>query len=307
MSVARYRYVHPDARLPSVRIPQHILCDLETELPTVDVGEGDTAYAKDSDKLFKRAASAWVNIVTAANVSNTPAGNISATDAQAAINELDAEKVAKAGDTMSGLLSWGATNPVPAARLRHLDGKEAAANVVDTLYLNYGAAGKGVQIGDSGTDHPLVVYGSTKAHPVAAAFAYDAYSTAAGVYTLQWAVTRFNTTSTIVLQSTNEQVKVTEAAYYDVVANAVATLTAGAAVGLDIYRFNSSGVQQESRGAIFYNTHASASRTMSLAYESAFSAAANDYFVVKLTTLAGTVTPYTAETTGSDLIITRLN
>ena len=62
MGVARYRYAHTEARLPSARIPQHILCDLQTELPTVDVGEGDTAYAKDSDKLFKRTASTWVEI-----------------------------------------------------------------------------------------------------------------------------------------------------------------------------------------------------------------------------------------------------
>lgn len=43
-------------------------------------------------------------LVDAANVQTTPAGNLSATDAQAALTELDTEKVAKAGDTMSGSL-----------------------------------------------------------------------------------------------------------------------------------------------------------------------------------------------------------
>jgi len=68
MGVARYRYAHTEARHPSARIPQHILCDLEAELPTVDVGEGDTAYAKDSDKLFKRTGAAWVEVAGGGSV-----------------------------------------------------------------------------------------------------------------------------------------------------------------------------------------------------------------------------------------------
>jgi hypothetical protein len=43
---------------------------------------------------------------TASTVSNTPAGNITAVTVQAAINELDTEKVAKAGDTMTGDLEF---------------------------------------------------------------------------------------------------------------------------------------------------------------------------------------------------------
>jgi hypothetical protein len=43
---------------------------------------------------------------TASQVTNTPAGNVAATTAQAAINELDGEKVAKAGDTMTGPLAF---------------------------------------------------------------------------------------------------------------------------------------------------------------------------------------------------------
>ena len=41
---------------------------------------------------------------TALTVPNTPAGNLSAATVQAALNELDTEKVKKSGDTMSGLL-----------------------------------------------------------------------------------------------------------------------------------------------------------------------------------------------------------
>lgn len=46
---------------------------------------------------------------TATQVTNTPSGNIAAVTAQAAINELDTEKVAKAGDTMTGDLAFGGT------------------------------------------------------------------------------------------------------------------------------------------------------------------------------------------------------
>jgi hypothetical protein len=45
-----------------------------------------------------------VSADTAAGTSFAPAGNIAATDVQAAIQEVDAEKVAKAGDTMTGTL-----------------------------------------------------------------------------------------------------------------------------------------------------------------------------------------------------------
>ena len=45
-------------------------------------------------------------------------------------------------------------------RARHIDGKADVTTVLDTLHLQYSAVGKGVWIGDSGTDHPLIVYGS---------------------------------------------------------------------------------------------------------------------------------------------------
>ena len=45
----------------------------------------------------------------AAAISNTAAGNIVATTVQAAINELDTEKVAKSGDTMTGNLNFSGT------------------------------------------------------------------------------------------------------------------------------------------------------------------------------------------------------
>ena len=48
---------------------------------------------------------------TAGTITFTPAGNIAATDVQAAIVELDSEKVAKLGDTMTGNLIISKSNP----------------------------------------------------------------------------------------------------------------------------------------------------------------------------------------------------
>jgi hypothetical protein len=54
----------------------------------------------------------------------------------------------------------GATIGTYYVRTRHIDGKVALTTAYDTLYLQYAAAGFGVYIGDTGTDHPLNVYGS---------------------------------------------------------------------------------------------------------------------------------------------------
>ena len=50
--------------------------------------------------------------ISGADVTNTPAGDISATDLQGAIDELDSEKVAKAGDSMTGNLALGNASEV---------------------------------------------------------------------------------------------------------------------------------------------------------------------------------------------------
>lgn len=78
-------------------------------------------YAHDLDNMFVEArdevttniylrqkkAGVWSGWLTATNASSigvTPVGNISSTDLQSALAELDSEKVARAGDTMSGEL-----------------------------------------------------------------------------------------------------------------------------------------------------------------------------------------------------------
>ena len=60
---------------------------------------------------------------------------------------------------------------------RHIYGKDFASIAGDTLYINYGVAGKGVQIGDTGTDHPLYVNGRITSTELI--LSYGLYSTTA--------------------------------------------------------------------------------------------------------------------------------
>jgi len=75
----------------------------------------------------------------AENITNAPAGTISATTVQAAINELDTEKVAKAGGTMSGDLNLGGFDLI-------------------TLRILYGANGSVVGLSQNvgGTDRVVI-------------------------------------------------------------------------------------------------------------------------------------------------------
>lgn len=60
-AVFRYTFVAP-GRFPSTPVPQFIVADTEAELPTNDVREGDIAYTKDTDKVWKRTAAAWEEV-----------------------------------------------------------------------------------------------------------------------------------------------------------------------------------------------------------------------------------------------------
>lgn len=42
--------------------PQYVLCDTEAELPEAGVNQGDTAYAKDTLKYFKRDVGVWTEV-----------------------------------------------------------------------------------------------------------------------------------------------------------------------------------------------------------------------------------------------------
>ena len=89
------------------------------ETPDPGVGkDGDYALKTNETPwtMWLKVAGVWEEQdpsggAAASGVTFTPAGNIAATDVQAAIAELDAEKVAKAGDTMTGTLIINPTNP----------------------------------------------------------------------------------------------------------------------------------------------------------------------------------------------------
>jgi hypothetical protein len=71
---------------------------------------------------------------TASGITVTPAGNISSTNVQLALQELDAEKIAKAGDTMTGLLLLSAdpSAALGAATKQYVDLKAPIASPVFT-------------------------------------------------------------------------------------------------------------------------------------------------------------------------------
>ena len=76
--------------------------------PTTDNDEGDLVYNTTSDDLKVYNGSAWViaAAATASEVASTAAGNIAATDVQAALEELDTEKLALSGGTMTGDITF---------------------------------------------------------------------------------------------------------------------------------------------------------------------------------------------------------
>lgn len=75
----------------------------------------------------------YSSTVAASAVSNTPAGTISATTVQAAINELDTEKLPLAGGTMTGVLAMGANAITTSSTV---DGVDVSA--IPTTYLPLG-------------------------------------------------------------------------------------------------------------------------------------------------------------------------
>lgn len=89
----RYQYRPKDSSAnPTWKIPQFIIADAEADLPTGGtVSEGDIAYTKDTDKVWKRTDSAWAEVAgsgggggaptTATYITQTPDAGLSAEQA----------------------------------------------------------------------------------------------------------------------------------------------------------------------------------------------------------------------------------
>ncbi|HAO33197.1 MAG TPA: tail fiber domain-containing protein [Candidatus Competibacter sp.] len=76
----------------------------------------------------------------------------------------DARYLKLSGGTLSGAVTFGTSNLNPALRVRHINGKAPITDTDDTLYINYSVPGKGMLVGDIGTDHPLSVCGDVTAN-----------------------------------------------------------------------------------------------------------------------------------------------
>lgn len=87
----------------------------ETNIKGPKGDTGGIGEAPTDGQTYGRKNSAWNVVVSgggaASSITFTPAGNIAATNVQAAIAEVDTEKVAKAGDTMTGNLQINKANP----------------------------------------------------------------------------------------------------------------------------------------------------------------------------------------------------
>lgn len=116
-------------------------------------------YFSTTENLMKvYNGSAWfVAFATgqASNIDFTPVGNISSTDVQAAIAEVDNENVSKTGDTGSAVLPSGSTlerDASPVAGYLRWNSTEGAAEIFDgTAWTAVGGAGGGLFKGENGT------------------------------------------------------------------------------------------------------------------------------------------------------------
>ena len=83
----------------------HAATAKSTPADSDELGISDSAASWGLKKLTFANLKAWISSLGGAGISNTPSGNIAATTVQEAINELDTEKVSKAGDNITGNLN----------------------------------------------------------------------------------------------------------------------------------------------------------------------------------------------------------
>lgn len=99
-----------NALIPDASLPYGKLVDASgyTVIAKTTSGTGPingVAATANGQYLLRRSNALVFAAPAASEIVNTPAGNIAANDVQSALNELDTEKVAKAGDAMTGELA----------------------------------------------------------------------------------------------------------------------------------------------------------------------------------------------------------
>jgi len=96
---------------------------------------------------------------TATDIATTPIGNVAATNVQSAIAELDSEKVAKAGDTMTGHLTLPASPSAPnAVRKDYVDAADlVATNAITGLQNSKVNRGGDTMVGNLNVNADLYV------------------------------------------------------------------------------------------------------------------------------------------------------
>lgn len=114
--------------------------------------------------------------VTAGAVSFTPAGNVSATTVQVAIQELDSEKVSKAGDTMTGQLT------VPGLKLTDVTPFFRIESTVwgDSVYFQAGVTDGG----SSGGNNMMILLPSSKKLAINFGLTIPFYVLSTGAYVM---------------------------------------------------------------------------------------------------------------------------
>jgi hypothetical protein len=143
--------------------------------------------------------------------------------------------------------------------------------------------------------------------PITAAFWSTAFYTGAGYLQPQWTNSISNSGSVISLQNSGYEVKVSEAGSYQISTSARLTLTTTTIVDLTIARFSSGGVAQKYHSVRVENNSTTAALTLSPNHSVTTPAAANDYFVVFYTIIAGAINAVECTNNFNHFDITKVN
>jgi hypothetical protein len=131
--------------------------------PAGAVADRIAVYNGSTGTVIKDGGKLISDLTSASGIAITPAGNIASTDVQAALNELDNEKVAKAGDVMTGALTLPAdpTQALQASTKQYVDNSvRAPATAVPIVESGSGAVGTSLKYAREDHVHPLTGAGS---------------------------------------------------------------------------------------------------------------------------------------------------